>query len=323
MRAAWLVETGGPGDVVVADRPEPVARPTSVVVDVHAASVNYPDVLMLGGRYQIQPELPFTPGSEFAGTVRSVGTAVTGFRPGDRVCGGVLTGAFADQVRVPASALSLVPEELDWVQAAAYRVVAVTAYHSLVTFGEVGAGATVVVLGAAGGVGSACVSIAALLGARVVAVVSSPEKAEFVRSLGADEVVDHRRETVRTRLKELVPTGADAVIDPVGGSLSEDSLRCLRWGGRFVVVGFASGEIPRIPLNLVLLKGVGVRGFEVRTLPAQNPTAAAAGDRALARLVRDGLRPAVDSVFPLERVGEALSRVADGRALGKVVITPR
>lgn len=323
MRAAWLTGIGGPGDVAVVERPDPQLHPTSVLVDIHAASVNYPDVLMLAGRYQITPELPFTPGSEFAGVVRSVGDDVTAFRPGDRVCGGTLTGAFAEQASVPVAALSRVPDELDWIQASAYRVISVTAYHSLVTFGEVGAGSTVVVLGAAGGVGSACVSIAKLLGARVIAVVSSDAKAHLVRSLGADDVVDRSRETVRTRLKELLPGGADAVIDPVGGSLSEAALRCLGWGGRFVVVGFASGEIPRIPLNLVLLKGVQIRGFELRTLPARNPTATESGELALAGLVREGLRPAIDSVHPLELVGQALARVADGLALGKVVITAR
>jgi NADPH2:quinone reductase len=327
MRAAWLTEWGGPSKLRVVDRTDLKPSPDEVIIDVKAAAINYPDILMLANRYQVSPTLPFTPGSEFAGIVRAVGEQVTKFAVGDRVGGGVLTGAFAEQVSVAAKGLYPLPEQLDWTSAAAYRVASLTAYHALVTFGEIGEigeigdGSTVIVLGAAGGVGSATVNIARMLGAHVIAVVSTSEKAEFAIAQGASEAVLYRDEDLRQRLKDLVPNGADIVVDPVGGPCSEPALRALRWGGRFVVVGFAAGEIPRIPLNLVLLKGVQIRGFELRTLADHRPDAVAQAEEDVRALIDRGWRPAIDSTYPLERTSEALERVASGAVMGKLVIT--
>jgi NADPH2:quinone reductase len=321
MRAAWLTDWGTAADVAVVDRPDLVAGPGEVVVDVRAAAINFPDVLMIANKYQVSPELPFSPGSEFAGTVRGVGPGVIEYAVGDRVCGGVLVGAFAEQVSAPISAIRPLPAELSWTEGAAYHAISSTAYYALVSFGELAAGSTVVVLGAAGGVGSACVSMAKQLGATVIAVVSSEEKAGFARGQGADVVVNYRTEALKDRLKEVTGGGADIVVDPVGGSLSELALRAMRWGGRFIVVGFAAGEIPRIPLNLVLLKGVQVRGFEVRTMSDHWPEAVQLGNDEIARLIRDGWRPPIAASYPLDQVAEALQSVSDPNTVGKIVIT--
>jgi NADPH2:quinone reductase len=293
-----------------------------VLVAVRAAAVNFPDVLMLAGKYQVATKAPFTPGSEFAGVIMSVGEGVSPLLVGRRVMGAGFTGAFAEQVVVPAAAVQQIPAELDDISAAAFAVAYRTAYHALVTVGGARAGDSVVVLGAAGGVGLASVDVATALGMRVVAAASSADRVALARARGAQAGINYGAEDLKQRIKHLTSgIGADVVIDPVGGPYAEPALRALRWGGRFVCVGFASGEIPRIPLNLVLLKGVIVRGFELRTLPENAADAVAEGDRQLAELVRCGLRPYVSSVHPLANVAEALAEVAERRAVGKVVIT--
>lgn len=288
---------------------------------VGAAGVNYPDALIVANRYQVSAPLPFIPGSEFAGSVVAVGPAVERLRVGDRVRGGGFVGAFAELVTAAERSLAPVPDGVGFAAAAAYAVTYETAYHALVNVARVQPGEWVAVLGAAGGVGSAAVELAHLLGAKVAAAASSPAKLEVCRAMGADALIDYAQEDLKDALKSATGGGADVVIDPVGGPYSEPALRALAWGGRFVVVGFASGEIPRIPLNLVLLKGVIVRGFELRTLPEHAADAVAEGDRRLAELVRGGLRPYVSSVYPLADVAAALAEVAERRAVGKVVIT--
>ncbi|MET7473839.1 NADPH:quinone oxidoreductase family protein [Streptomyces sp. NPDC005648] len=301
------------------DDPEP--GPGEVLVRVHAAAVNFPDVLLVADRYQVSVPLPFTPGSEFAGTVTALGPGVTGPRVGTPVAGAVMTGAFAEQVVVPVTGLRPVPEGLDMVHAAAFHVTYATAYHALVTVGQGRAGEWVAVLGAAGGVGSATVDVANRLGLRVVAAASSRERLEVARGLGAEAGVDYVHEDLKTGLREA--TGGDGVhlaVDPVGGDHAEAALRALRRGGRFVTVGYADGRIPRIPLNLVLLKDAVVRGFEIRMLRRYAPQAVAEGDRALARMVEDGMRPLVSRVHPLAEVAAALIDVVDRRTTGKVVV---
>ncbi|TQM11364.1 NADPH:quinone oxidoreductase family protein [Pseudonocardia kunmingensis] len=321
MKAARCTTYGPPGGIVVAEVEDPEPGPGEVLVRVHAAAVNYPDVLIAANRYQVSAPLPFTCGSEFAGVVAALGPGVSGPAVGTPVSGGVFTGAFAEQVVVPAGALRPVPAGLDMVHAAAFHVTYGTAYHSLVTVGAGAAGEWVVVLGAAGGVGSATVDVATRLSMRVVAAASSEERLAVARTLGAEAGIDYVRENLKLRIRELTGgTGADVVIDPVGGDHAEAALRALRWGGRFVTVGFADGRIPRIPLNLVLLKNVVLRGFEARSLRKYSPDAAAAGDAALARLVADGMRPLVSRVHPLADVATALAGVAERRATGKIVI---
>jgi NADPH2:quinone reductase len=233
-----------------------------------------------------------------------------------------MTGAFAERIVVPAQRLSRVPEGLreDLASAAAFHVAYATAYHSLVTFGAAQPGETVLVLGAAGGVGSACVDLGTRLGLKVVAAASSAERVAAAMELGAVAGIDYSTEDLKVRAKELTGGGADVVVDPVGGSYSEAALRATAWGGRFLVVGFAAGDIPRIPLNLILLKGVILRGFELRTLPERDPRAVAAGEAELARLAAEGMRPAVSVVRPLAAAAQVLTAVAERRVTGKVVL---
>jgi NADPH2:quinone reductase len=291
-----------------------------VLVDIEAAGVNFPDLLFIADRYQVSAPLPFTPGNEFAGRVAAVGEGVDGFAVGDPVHGSVFSGAMAEQLVAPAASLSLIPEGLSMVEAAAFRVTYLTGYHSLVTAGGLRPGEWVVVLGAAGGVGSATVDIAVRLGARVIAAASSPERLRVCKELGAEAGIDYSTEDLKQRIKEITGGGADLVVDPVGDRWAEPALRAVRWGGRFVTVGFAGGEIPRIPLNLVLLKNITVRGLELRTWGQRLPEETTRAREALAALVKEGMRPVVSEVHDLEDVAVALQRVADRVPTGKVVI---
>ena len=320
MRAARCEEYGGPGNIVIRDIPIPEVIPGHVLVDVAAAAVNYPDLLLIANRYQVSAPLPFTPGSEFAGRVASVGDGVTGLSVGDLVYGTVFTGAMAEQVLVPARAVAPVPPGLSLTEAAAFRVTYLTAYHALVTAGGLRPGQWVVVLGAAGGVGTATVDIAARLGARVIAAASSADRLKVCAELGAEAGIDYTSEDLKARIKEITGDGADLVVDPVGDRWAEPALRAIRWGGQFVSVGYAGGDIPRIPLNIVLLKNITVRGLELRTWTERLPEETARARDTLTGLVAQGMRPAVSEVHALEDIGAALQRVADRRPTGKVVI---
>ncbi len=301
----------------------PRAGPGEALVRVAAAAVNFPDVLIIADRYQISVPTPFVPGSEFAGEVVEIGEGVDDVAIGDRVSGTTFHGAFAELVAAPTASLTAVPEGIALSTAAAFWVAYGTAYHSLRSVAEVNEGDTVLVLGAAGGVGLAAVELAEVLGADVIAAASSEEKLAVCRERGARFTVDYEHTDLRARLREIAPEGIDVVIDPVGGRHSEPALRAMRWGGRFVTVGFASGDIASIPLNLVLLKGVIVRGFEFRGF-AENAAASLERDRReLTELLGAGrLRPHVAATYPLAEAGAALRLLADRRATGKVVIIP-
>lgn len=320
MRAARCEEYGGPENVVIRDIPNPEVTPGHVVVDVAAAAVNYPDLLLLANKYQVSAPLPFTPGSEFAGRVAAVGEGVTGLSAGDLVYGSNFNGAMAEQVLVPARAVAPVPAGLSLTEAAAFRVTYLTAYHSLVTAGELRPGQWVVVLGAAGGVGTATVDVAVRLGARVIAAASSPERLKVAAELGAEAGIDYVNEDLKARIREITGDGADLVVDPVGDRFAEPALRAIRWGGRFVTVGYAGGDIPRIPLNIVLLKNITVRGVDLRVWTERLTEETARALQALTELVAGGMRPAVSEVHDLADVGIALRRVADRLPTGKVVI---
>jgi len=320
MRAARCEEYGGPGNVVVRDIPSPEVTPGHVLVDVAAAAVNYPDLLFIADRYQVSVPVPFTPGSEFSGRVAAVGEGVTGFSVGDLVYGSVNTGAMAEQVLAPASSVAPVPPGLPLTEAAAFRVTYLTAYHALVTAGGLQPGQWVVVLGAAGGVGTATIDIAVRMGARVIAAASSPDRLKVCAELGAEAGIDYTREDLKKRIKEITGEGADLVIDPVGDRWAEPALRAIRWGGTFVTVGYAGGDIPRIPLNLILLKNITVRGLELRTWVARLPEETERGRQALTELVAAGMAPAVSEVHDLDDIATALQRVADRVPTGKVVI---
>jgi NADPH2:quinone reductase len=320
MRAARCEEYGGPENVVIRDIPAPEVTPGHVLVDVAAAAVNYPDLLFIANRYQVPAPLPFTPGSEFAGRVAAVGEGVTGLAAGDPVYGSVFTGAMAERVLVPAQAVAPVPPGLSLTEAAAFRVAYLTAYHSLVTAGELRPGQWVVVLGAAGGVGTATVDVATRLGGRVIAAASSAERLKVCADLGAEAGIDYVSEDLKQRIRDIAGEGADLVIDPVGDRWAEPALRAIRWGGRFVTVGYAGGDIPRIPLNIVLLKNITVRGIELRTWTQRLPEETARGRQVLTGLVAAGMRPAVSEVHDLADIGTALRRVAGRLPSGKVVI---
>lgn len=321
MRAARCEAYGGPSGIVIrSDVPRPEVKAGHVVVDVAAAAVNFPDLLFIADEYQVSAELPFTPGSEFAGRVAAVGEGVEGLAVGDTVHGSVFNGAMAEQVLVPAASVALVPEGLSMVEASAFRVTYLTAYHALVTAGGVQPGQWVVVLGAAGGVGTAAVDIATRLGARVIAVASSSERLALCKEIGAEAGIDYTTEDLKARIKEITGEGADLVIDPVGDRFAEPALRAIRWGGTFVCLGFAAGDIPKIPLNLVLLKNITVRGLELRTWTARLVEQTQAALAGLADLVAQGMRPAISEVHDLADAAQALQRVADRLPTGKVVI---
>jgi NADPH2:quinone reductase len=320
MRAARCEKYGGPDDLVIRDIQNPEVTPGHVVVDVAAAAVNYPDLLFIADRYQVSASVPFTPGSEFSGRVAAVGEGVTGLSVGEPVYGSVFNGAMAEQVLVPASSVSPIPPGLSMVEAAAFRVTYLTAYHALVTAGGVRPGQWVVVLGAAGGVGTATVDVAVRLGARVIAAASSPERIKVCAELGAEAGIDYVKDDLKQRIRDITGDGADLVVDPVGDRWAEPALRAIRWGGRFVTVGYAGGDIPRIPLNVVLLKNITVRGLELRTWNQRLTKETAHALEALTDLVAGGMRPVVSEVHELEDLGVALQRVSDRVATGKVVI---
>jgi NADPH2:quinone reductase len=293
-----------------------------VRVKINAAAVNFPDVLIVANEYQVKLPPPFVPGSEFAGQVLEVAGDVHHLAAGDRVFGTGFVGAFAEEVVVPAESLTRTPEVVGDDSAAAFGIAHRTAYHALRSLARVQRGEELIVLGAGGGVGLAAVQLGSVLGAKVTAVASSPEKLGAAKAMGAERVVDHTQHPLREMLRESLPGGADVVIDPVGGRLAEPALRSLGWGGRFVTVGYASGEIPKIPLNLVLLKGVHVVGFEFRGFVTNQPDDARRNETELIDLLECGRAfPHIGATFDLERAAAALRYVADGRAIGKVVIT--
>jgi len=271
--------------------------------------------------YQVSVPTPFILGSEFAGRVLEVGEDVDRVRIGDRVFGSAIVGALAEEIVVPATSLMAIPAGVDDHTAAGFGVAYRTAYHVLRSVAVLEPGEELVVLGAGGGVGSAAVQLGAVLGAAVTAVASTPEKLEAARACGAQRLIDHRAGDLRQALREALPGGADVVVDPVGGDLAEPALRSLHWGGRFVTVGYASGSIPRIPLNLVLLKGIRVLGFQFGDFAAHQPADMARNDRELLELLVEGrAAPLIGATFDLSEAAAALRHLAEGRAVGKVVV---
>ena len=321
MRAAVCHRYGPPEVVTVEDVPPPQLADRKVRVRVHAASVNFPDVLVVAGDYQLRVPTPFIPGSDFAGVVAEVDDGVSGVAVGDRVSGMGLYGAFAEEAVVSARVLTRIPAGVDDPSAAAFGVGHRTAYHALRSVARVQAGDEVIVLGAGGGVGLAAVQLGTVLGASVTAVASSVEKLAAAKAAGACVLIDHHVGDLRQSLRAALPEGAAAVLDPVGGDLSEPTLRSLRRGGRFVTIGYASGVIPRIPLNLVLVKGIEVRGLQLQDLATADPDGFRRNEAGLADLLATGrVLPHIGATYPLEQAAAALRHVADGRAVGKVLL---
>ncbi|WP_439588948.1 NADPH:quinone oxidoreductase family protein [Hydrogenophaga sp.] len=314
---------GPPESLALVDLPSLTPGPGEVVVAVHAAGVNFPDTLIIENRYQFKPALPFAPGGEVAGTVVRVGPDVSGLALGDRVMALCGWGGFAEEVAVKASAVVRLPQAVCMDDAAVLAATYGTTWYALKERGALRAGQTLLVLGAAGGTGAAAIQLGKMLGARVIACASSPEKLELCRQLGADEVVDHRTQDLRQALKALTNgQGVDVAYDPVGGELTEVALRSMAWGGRLLVIGFASGTIAQPPLNLALLKGCDIVGVFFGAFMEREPQRHALLLQELLEMVAQGrLQPAITQRLPLEQAAMALRQLADRQALGKTVLT--
>ena len=324
MKAILCQQFGTPDDLVLADIPDPTPAPGEVVAKVEAVGLNFFDTLIIAGKYQTKPPFPFSPGGEFAGVVESVGPSVTDFAPGDRVMGYTNFNAARERTAVATDKIVKISANLDFDRAAALTVTYGTAYHALEHRALLRRNETLAVLGASGGVGLAAVELGRAMGARVIACASTDEKLAFARAHGADEVVNYAKEDLREALKRLGGRrGIDVVFDPVGGPYSEPALRSLAWGGRHLVVGFAAGEIPKIALNLVLLKGCAVVGIYwgawVRHETGQYKQAL----DALAQWCAQGkLSCHVQKVYPLAQTPAALHALADRKVMGKLVVHP-
>ena len=323
MKAVLCKQYGPPESLTFEDLPSPRPGPGEVVVSVNAASVNFPDVLIIENRYQFKPPLPFSPGSELSGVVKEVGTDAGAWRPGDKVMAFTTYGAFAEEVKTEAARLVALPDGMDFVSAAAFLLTYGTSDHALRDRGGLKAGETLLVLGAAGGVGLAAIQIGRTLGARVIACASTADKLAVCRSQGADATINYSNEDLRERVKALTDgRGADVVYDAVGGPYTEPAFRSLAWRGRLLVVGFAAGEIPKLPLNLALLKGAAAVGVFWGDFARREPAAFAASVRQLGGWFREGkLRPHVSRTFALKDAAEALKLMAARQVTGKLVLT--
>jgi NADPH2:quinone reductase len=323
MKAVLCKQYGPPQSLVIEELPSPVPGPGEVVVSVKAASVNFPDFLIIQNKYQFKPPLPFSPGSELSGLVKEVGAGVSNVRPGDRVIAFTTYGAFAEEVKTEALRLLPLPEKMDFITGAAFLLTYATSDHALRDRGALRAGETLLVLGAAGGVGLAAIEIGKALGARVIACASTEDKLAVCREHGADATINYATEDLRERVKALTEgRGVDVVYDAVGGPYTEPAFRSLAWRGRLLVVGFAAGEIPKLPLNLALLKGAAVVGVFWGDFARREPKAFADSVRQLARWYAEGrLRPHVSQTLPLERAAEAIQLLASRKAKGKIVLT--
>ena len=323
MKAVLCKAYGPPESLVVEELASPEPGPGEAVVTVKAASVNFPDVLIIQNKYQVKPPLPFSPGSEAAGVVKAVGDDVTDVKPGDRVMAFTTFGAFAEEVKTEARRLLPLPPGMDFTTAAAFGLTYATSDHALRDRGQLAAGETLLVLGAAGGVGLAAIEIGKALGARVIACASTDGKLAVCRAHGADATINYAAEDLRERVKALTNArGADVVCDPVGGEFTEPALRSIAWRGRLLVVGFAAGGIPKIPLNLTLLKGCSIVGVFWGDFTRREPEGFAEEIRQLTAWYRDGkLKPHVSLTFPLERAADALTLMANRQVTGKVVVT--
>lgn len=324
MRAVRIHELVGPQGLRVDEVPEPTAGAGQVLIDVRAAGVNFPDILLTRGMYQFKPAPPFSPGGEVAGIVKAIGSGVTSVQVGDRVAATLLHGGFAEVVAVPELSVVKLPAAVGFEVGAATLLTYATTYHALVDRAQLASGESLLVLGAAGGVGIAAVELGALLGARVIAAASTDDKLAFCRAHGATESINYATEDLKDRIKALTTgNGVDVIYDPVGGDLAEPALRGIAWQGRYLVVGFASGTIPKLPMNLVLLKGCQIVGvfwgsFAMRD-PARNREHA---NRIFGWVAEGKLAPAIDAALPFTEAAAALHRLEQRQVKGKLVLTP-
>ncbi|MGN5595054.1 NADPH:quinone oxidoreductase family protein [Stutzerimonas nitrititolerans] len=324
---AVLCKAFGPAEnLVVEDLDSPQIKKGEVLLDIHAAGVNFPDTLIIEGKYQFKPPFPFSPGGEAAGVVAAVGEKISHLKVGDRVMALTGWGSFAEQVAVSGQNVLPIPEEMDFTTAAAFSMTYGTSMHALKQRANLQPGETLLVLGASGGVGLAAVEIGKAMGARVIAAASTNEKLEIARKAGADELINYSEASLRERLKELTDgQGVDVIYDPVGGKLFEEAFRSIAWNGRMLVVGFAAGgEIPALPANLPLLKGASLIGVFWGAFAQRQPQDNAANFKQLFAWYAEGkLRPLVSQTFALEQAAEAIDTLGQRKAVGKLVVKVR
>ena len=323
MKAVLCKAFGEPEHLLVEDLPSPPAKEGFVKIRVRACGVNFPDILLIQGKYQLQPPFPFTPGLEVAGDIIEVGAGVEKFRVGERVMATMILGGYAEEVVVPAVMTLPLPSDLSYAHGAAFPLVYSTAHLALAHRGHLKAGETLLVLGAAGGVGLAAVALGALMGAHVIAAASTKEKLELARSYGADEVINYSNENLGDRVKVLTGgRGADVIFDPVGGDIFDQAVRRIAWEGRYLVVGFASGRIPSLPANIALLKNASVVGLFWGAYLQHDPAVIQQSFAQLLDWFATGkLKPHIHKAFPLVQVAVALRELLDRRVMGKVVLT--
>ncbi len=321
MKAVLCKNWGPPDALVVEELPSPKPGRGQLLVSVKASGVNFPDLLIIQNKYQFKPELPFSPGGEIAGVVRQAGEGVHGFMPGDRVMALTRWGGFAEEIVIDEALVAPIPAGLDFTVAAAFGLTYATSYHALKDRAAIKAGESLLVLGASGGVGLAAVELGKLMGARVVACASSDEKLETCKRFGAEITINYEREDLREAIKRLFANGVDVVFDPVGGKYAEPALRGMAWKGRYLVVGFAAGEIPKIPLNLALLKGCSIVGVFWGEFARREREQNAANLKELTAWLRaKKIKPLVSATYPLERAADALNDMMNRKVQGKVVL---
>ncbi len=324
MKAVLCSRYCGPDDLELTDIPDPVAAPGQAVIAIKAAALNFFDLLMIQGKYQIKPPFPFSPAAEVAGVVESVGTGVSNLKPGDRVIASCGYNGAREKIALPAEAIVKIPDALDFNRAAGIIITYGTALHALEDRASPKPGETLAVLGAAGGTGLAACELGKLLDLKVIACASSEEKLAFAREHGADIGLNYAKDDLKEGLKQLTGgKGVDIVFDPVGGSFTEAALRAIAWEGRFLVIGFAAGDIPKMPLNLALLKGCDIRGVFWGAWTKINPAKNRANLEKLVRWAAEGkISSHVDRTFPLAQTADALKVLAGRKAMGKVILNP-
>ena len=323
MKAILCSRLGGPDELEFKDIPDPTPGPGEAVVRVKAAALNFFDTLIIAGKYQLKPTLPFSPAAEFSGVVEAIGDGVTLVKPGDRVVASMGYGAAREKVLIRADKLAKLPDNLDFERAAGLIITYGTTLHALKDRAKLQSGETLAVLGASGGVGIAAVELGKLMGARVIACASADDKLAFTREHGADETINYAKEDVKDGLRRVTGgNGPNVIYDPVGGSYAESALRAIAWQGRFLVVGFAAGDIPKLPLNLVLLKGCDVLGVFWGAFTERDPAGHRANIAQLMQWCADGkLSAHIHAAYPLEKTAEALKVLAERKAMGKVILT--
>jgi len=323
MRAVLCKELGMPESLVLEEVPGLIPGPGQVLISVQACGVNFPDTLIIQGKYQFKPDLPFSPGGEISGVVKQVGSDVDSLKIGDRVIAFSTWGGFAEELVVDQTRTVIISDKMDYERASAFVLTYGTSYHALKDRAHLREGETLLILGASGGVGLAAIQLGKAMGATVIAAASNPEKLSACQENGADYVINYAQDDLRQSVKEITKgRGVDVIYDPVGGSFSEKALRDMSWGGRFLVIGFAAGEIPKVPLNIPLLKGCSVVGVFWGEFTKREPDLNKQNNQELMDLFDQGkISPHIHRVYPLEKAGEALNELLQKRVIGKVVLS--